>query len=678
MNKLSIAYLIVVFSALSVSCSMEKATIVDKPDMSSVNVNYTGNRAPLQPAAFIKLPMGAVKPQGWIREMLRRQGDGLAGNLGEISAWLDKRDNAWLGTGGQYAWEEMPYWFRGFLDMAYLLEDQELIEEAQLWLDAIFASQREDGWFGPVVDNGHGGRDAWPNMLMLFALQHYYEYTSDERVIDLMTDYFRYQLDVPENTFLKSYVENSRGGDNLYCVYWLYNQTGEGWLLDLAEKVHRNTADWGKENGYPNWHNVNIAECFREPAQFWQQSGNPEDLKASYDHFHLVRRIFGQVPGGMFGADENCRLGHIDPRQGTETCGFAEQMTSDGILTCITGDILWADNCEDIMFNSFPAAFMPDMRSLRYFTCPNMVVSDRRDHSPGIQNKGIFMMMNPFSSRCCQHNHAHAIPYYIQNLVLASNDNGLLLNMYNSCDVKALVADGVSVTLEERTNYPFEEDVEVVIGTESPVVFPLYMRIPSWCDDAVVRINGRKVSADAQTGKYVKVEREWNDGDVVEISLPMDLSIRRWQTNKNSASIYYGPLTFSLEIEEVVTDANGPQNVFWDSRWQPQADSLKWRACEIFPGSSWNYGLELDEDPLKDFVVEKRGFPADNYPFTHDSSPIRLRTDVARQIPEWTIDKHGICGVLPDPDPETLGAKEEVALIPMGAARLRISSFPVL
>lgn len=667
-------------SVLLVSCSAEdNALIVDMPDTETVNVNYTGNRAPLQPAAFIKLPMGAVKPQGWIREMLERQGDGLAGNLGEISAWLDKRDNAWLGTGNQWGWEEMPYWFRGFIDMAYILEDPELIAEADQWLEAIFASQREDGWFGPIVDNGHGGRDAWSNMLILFALQHYYEYTGDQRVIDLMTRYFRYQLTIPEETFLKSYVENSRGGDNLYSVYWLYNQTGEEWLLEVADKVHRNTADWGREHGYPNWHNVNIAECFREPAQFWQQSGDPEDLKATYDHFHLVRRIFGQVPGGMFGADENCRLGYMDPRQGTETCGFAEQMTSDGILTRITGDIMWADNCEDIMFNSFPAAFMPDMRSLRYFTCPNMVVSDRHDHSPGIQNRGIFMMMNPFSSRCCQHNHAHAIPYYIQNLVMASNDNGLLLNMYNSCDVNALVADNVPVTLTERTDYPFEENITVTVGTESLVTFPLYIRIPSWCEDASVRINGRKVSADAEAGKYVRVEREWRNGDVIEIRLPMELSIRRWQVNKNSASINYGPITFSLEIDEVVTDANGPQNSFWDSRWQPEADSLKWRACEIHPGSPWNYGLQLDQDdPLADFVVERKAFPADNYPFTHDSAPIRLRTKVARQIPEWGLDRHGICDVLPDPDSRTIGDKEEVTLIPMGAARLRISAFPVV
>ena len=652
--------------------------VVSNTDKTYVNSNYIGNRIPLQPLSFIKLPLGAIKPQGWIKEMLIRQKNGLAGNLGEISAWLDKRDNAWLGTGNKWGWEEMPYWLRGYVDMAYLLDDPQMIKEASVWLEAIFQSQREDGWFGPVVDNRHGGRDAWSNMLVLFALQHYYEYTSDPRVINLMTRYFKYQLEVPEETFLKSYVENSRGGDNLYNILWLYNQTGEEWLLDVAEKNHRNTANWGITNTYPNWHNVNIAECFREPALYYQLSGNKKDLDATYEHFHLVRRIFGQVPGGMFGADENCRMGFIDPRQATETCGFAEQMTSDGILTRITGDILWADNCEDILFNSFPAAFMPDMKSLRYFTAPNMVVSDRKDYSPGIQNKGTFMMMNPFSSRCCQHNHAHAIPYYIQNLVFASNDNGLMLNMYNSCDVNALVADGTPVSIKERTNYPFEEKICVEIGVEKDVVFPLYLRIPSWCDGAELSINGIKVSVKPESGKYVCINRKWMNGDQVELLLPMNLSVKRWPLNKNSATIYYGPLSFSLEINEKYNDANGPDNSFIDSRWQPEADSLKWRAYEIYPDSPWNYGLLLDDwNPVGDFEVMKSEFPVDNYPFTPQNVPIRIRAK-GKLIPSWGVDQYGLCDVLPEPSASVSERVDYISLIPMGAARLRISAFPVV
>ena len=130
------------------------------------------------------------------------------------------------------------------------------------------------------------------------------------------------------------------------------------------------------------------------------------DLEATYNDFKLIRTLYGQVPGGMFGADENARKGYDDPRQAVETCGMVEQITSDNMLLPITGDPVWADNAEDVAFNTMPAAFTPDYRALRYLTAPNMVLNDGKNHNPGIDNSGPFLMMNPFSSRCCQHNHA--------------------------------------------------------------------------------------------------------------------------------------------------------------------------------------------------------------------------------------------------------------------------------
>ncbi len=48
----------------------------------------------------------------------------------------------------------------------------------------------------------------------------------------------------------------------------------------------------------------------------------------------------------------------------------------------MTGDPLWAEHCEDVAFNSYPAAVMPDFKALRYITCPNQVVSDSQNHRP--------------------------------------------------------------------------------------------------------------------------------------------------------------------------------------------------------------------------------------------------------------------------------------------------------
>ncbi len=683
MRKIIVVSILFISSLLLFSCKSEqpegtKATVVNHPSLSEDNSFYPGNKAPLQPAHFLKLPLGSIQPEGWILKMLELQKDGLCGHLGEISAWLDKDNNAWLSDSGDHGWEEVPYWLRGYSDMAFILNDSEMKAEAMVWINAIINSQKENGWFGPEARSGNGNLDYWSNMIVLFTLQNYYEYTKDKRVIQFMTNYFQYELTVPDDKFLSSYWENSRGGDNLYSVYWLYNLTGDKFLLELADKIHRNTANWEQKSTLPNWHNVNIAQCFREPATYFMQTGDSADLAATYNDFYLIRRTFGQVPGGMFGSDENSRMGYIDPRQGTETCGFAEQMTSDGILTRITGDPLWADNCEDVLFNSFVAAFMPDMKALRYITCPNGVTADAENHSPGIDNRGPFLTMNPFSSRCCQHNHGHAIPYYIQNLVMASNDNGLAAIMYNSCTTTAKVANGQEIQLIEKTNYPFEEQVHFNVKTAESVSFPLYLRVPGWCKNASVSVNGKKLDVDAKAGKYIKLEKEWADGDQLVLNLPMELSTRTWQVNQNSVSIDYGPLTFSLKIDEEYNKISSTESAIGDSKWQKDADQEKWPAYIINPVSAWNYGLMVDKNNLQNsFEIVRKDWPADNYPFTPEASPIEIQAK-GKQIPSWEIDQYGLVDVLPLYPAETDEPTEDITLIPMGAARLRISSFPIV
>jgi hypothetical protein len=680
-NLLATFYLLFLFavSAPGANQNETSAVNVSHPPTSGQNNFYRSNRAPLLPAHFIKLPLGSIQPQGWILKLLELQKDGLCGHLGEISAWLDKDKNAWLSEGGDHGWEEVPYWLRGYSDMAFIFNDPAMKKEAMIWIEAILKSQKEDGWFGPVVKAGKDGNtDFWPNMLVLFTLQDYYEFTNDQRVITFMKNYFRFEMSVPDEKFLSSYWENSRGGDNLYSVYWLYNLTGEKWLLQLAEKIHRRTADWTQKSTLPNWHNVNIAQCFREPATWFMQSGDSTHLNASYNDFYLIRRTFGQVPGGMFGSDENSRMGYIDPRQGTETCGFAEQMTSDGILMRITGDPMWADNCEDVLFNSFTAAFTTDMKALRYITCPNEVTGDSKNHSPGIDNQGPFLTMNPFSSRCCQHNHGHALPYYLQNLVMACNDNGLAAIMYNSCITSAKVGNGSTIKLTEETKYPYEEDIRFIINTAQKVVFPLYLRIPGWCKNASVKVNGETVKINTVAGSYVRLEREWTDGDQITLNLPMALVSRTWEVNQNSVSINYGPLTFSLKIKEEYQRISSTESATGDSKWQKNADQVKWPAFEIAPKSPWNYGLILNKADLsQSFKVFIKSWPSDNYPFSPENTPIEIQAK-GRQIPSWGIDQFGLADVLPLYPAKTNKPIENITLIPMGSARLRISAFPVV
>jgi len=654
------------FCLIGLGCSGgEDILVLDKPDTRLSNDFYVGNRAPLMRSAFMKLPIGAVKPEGWVRRQLEFQAGGFTGHLTEISRFVKKEDNAWLNPAGSghSPWEEVPYWLKGFGDTGYVLGDERIIEEARPWIEAVIAGQREDGYFGPrsnltLIRNKP---DVWPNMIMLNVLQSYYEYSGDERVPDLMTKYFRWEMTVPDEDFLLPFWQNQRAGDNLASVYWLYNRTGETWLLELADKIHRNTADW--TGGVASWHGVNIAQCFRGPAIFYQQSKDPKHLAATERNYETVWGIYGQVPGGMFGADENCREGYVGPRQAAESCSMVEMMLSCEMLLKSTGDIKWADRCEDVTFNSFPASMTPGLRALHYLTAPNMILCDSGNKSPGVQNSGPMLLFDPHRHRCCQHNVGHGWPYYVEHLWLATPGNGLAAVLYAPCEVTAKVGHGAEVTITEDTYYPFDESIELVIATSEPVRFPLYLRVPGWCERPKLAINLRNVAVAAGPGSYVVISRQWADGDRVCLELPAKITTTVWTKNKNSVSVHRGPLTYSLKIGEKYVRAGGTD---------------EWPAWEIHPTTDWNYGLLLNQaNPASSFEVVRKEWPDHNQPFEASVAPIALRAK-AKKIPQWKKDRLGLVGTLQESPAKSDQPTEDVALIPMGCARLRISAFPTI
>ncbi|MHC4665781.1 MAG: beta-L-arabinofuranosidase domain-containing protein [Planctomycetota bacterium] len=649
---------------------------VEVPPTTSTNNFYVSNREPLTPSPLVKLPIGAIKPRGWLRNQLELEAAGMVGHLPELSKWCKAEGNAWLSAEGEghSGWEELVYWLKGFGDLGYVLEDERIIKEARVWIEGILSSQREDGWFGPRSNlTKQGGKpDLWPNMIALNCLQSYYEHSGDKRVLPFMSKYFRWELSVPSEDFLPKSWQKRRAGDNLESVYWLYNRTGEEWLLDVAKKVHEHTSNWTEK--VASWHGVNIAQCFRQPGVFYMQAKDAKFVRAAERNYGTVTGLYGQVPGGMFGADENCREGYDGPRQAAETCSMVEFMHSFEMLTKITGNPLWADRCEYVAFNSFPASRPPDLKGLHYLTAPNMIQLDRHNKSPGVQNSGCMLAYSPWIYRCCQHNVSHGWPYYAEELWLATPDDGLCASLYCASEVKAKVGDGTEVTIAEATDYPFRETVVFTISTPKQVRFPLYLRIPGWCQGAKVKVNGKGTEGAFEPASYAVIERTWADGDTVEVEFPARITVDVWEKNKKSMSVNRGPLTFSLKIGEKWIRYEGKNRD--NKKWRESDDNNKWPAYEVHPTTPWNYGLVFAPiDRANCFKVVKKPGPIAAQPFTPEAAPIELRAQ-AKRIPEWTIDDLGLVGKLPQSPIGSDEATETVTLIPMGCARLRISAFP--
>jgi hypothetical protein len=640
-----------------------EVTVVNQVPAVAPNPLYISNKSPLSVSPLVELPIGSVVPEGWLRHMLQLEADGMGGRLEEISPFLKFQNNGWVAADGKDGWEELPYWLKGYGDLGYVLNDPRIIENAKKWINGILARQDDDGWFGPepLRTAIKGKPDMWPHMPILNALQSFYEFTGDPRVIPFMTKYFKWQNSLPGDDFRRSWQE-TRFGDNLESIYWVYNHTGESWLLDLAQKMHENSANWTR--GVANWHNVNFSQGFREPAEYGMQGKDPKFLAATERNYQKAMGIYGQFPGGGFAADENARPGFVDPRQGFETCGIVEFMHSFEMLSKISGDPLWLDRCEYIAFNSLPAALTPDLKALHYLTPANVVQLDKNNKSPGIQNRGTMISYSPYQVyRCCQHNHVMGWPYYAEHLWMATADGGLAASLYNASEVSAKVGAGSTVKIAETTDYPFSDTVQLKVATDKPISFPLYLRVPAWCENPSVTINGQVVQAEAKPESFMVINRSWSDGDSITLTLPMKLAVKRWEKNNDSASVNYGPLSFSLEIGE---------------NWVKYGGNDQWPEEEVYPTTPWNYGLVLDaNDPATSFELVKKPGPIADQPFTAATAPLEIHAR-GQKVDAWQTDRNQLLRPLQPSPVKSDEPVESITLIPMGAARLRISAFPVI
>jgi hypothetical protein len=620
----------------------------------AVAPNYPVNRAPLQPAAFLRLPPGAVSAQGWLATQLAKQLAGLCGHYPETSHFLQYDGTGWIHP-GLAGWEEVPYWLRGYVDLAHVTGDATALATAARWIDGVLATQAADGYFGPdalrTQLNGHA--DVWPHMPMLHAIRSHAEYSGDARVGPFLTRFFGWLAAQPTGVFADGWG-TWRWGDMIDVILWHYNRTGAAALLDLVRRIHANAANW--HNAIPTAHNVNIAQGFREPAQFWALSGDPNDRAATYADYATVQSAYGQFPGGGFAGDENTRPGYTDPRQGFETCGIVEYMLSHEILTRITGDPLWSDRVEELAFNSLPAALDPAGRAVHYITSANAVDLDDAAKTMGQFQNGFAMQSyraGVDQYRCCPHNYGMGWPYYVEEMWLATNDGGLCAALLGPSTVFATVGAGAAVTVVEATDYPFADTITFTLHTGTPVAFPWTFRVPGWCVAPALAVNGGSVAV-GPGPRFATVSRTWSDGDRVTLRLPMSPVRTTWPAQHDAVSIGYGPLSFSLRITE---------------NWVQTGGSAQFPEYDVHAGSAWNYGLV----PAAPLTVSTGGVPAD--PFTVANAPVRLVTS-AQRIDAWQADAQHVVTALQDGPVATGTPVESVTLIPMGAARLRITAFP--
>lgn len=622
--------------------------------------SYIKNRAPLAEAPFMPLPAGAVSAEGWLLKQLELQKEGLTGNAESLYSGANDlgAGSDWLGGTGD-SWERAPYYAKGLVALAYVLNDKALKEKAQKWIDWSIDHQQPSGYFGPA-----GNSDWWARMPMLYAIRDYYEATNDARVIPFFTRYFQYQNSAIGSQPLSSWGK-SRAGDNIEIVFWLYNRTGDAFLLELADKLHDQAYRWTDiftnnlfnhlQADFQTKHNVNIPQAMKMPAIYSQKSQAQADREAYVRGRAHLLCDHGQ-PHGMQSGNE--MLAGKSSLTGLELCSVVEQMQSCETAQMILGDASIGDQLEQVAFNALPGALTSDIKGLQYYQQANQAIS-KHGYYAFAQAYDNGNMPGPYSGYgCCRFDFHMGWPYFVKTMWAATGDNGLAAMAYGPSTVTALVGDSVAVTIAEQTSYPFGEDVKLVLTTPGDVHFPLKLRIPAWCSEPQVKVNGVAQSGVAP-GAFYAISRTWSNSDVVSLDFPM--SVRVAEEVNGSVSIRRGPLVYSLKIGENWSVRNDYGNGF--------------REYEVLPTSAWSYALLIDKDnPEASIGVNKRAMPEN--PYIQSATPVTL-TVAARQLTLWNYAHNGrIATDPPFGEAEALSDTVQLTLTPYGAGTLRVTCFP--
>ena len=614
--------------------------------------------------AFLPLPPGAVRPQGWLRDWAVSLRDGMTGHLDEYDpvfrfGWLGQS----IGTTGEHGsgegWplEQAAYWIDGVVRLGHVLHDEALLAKVMPRLEKIADVERGNGsylwWRETFSWDGKNGRpvegfDLWSCGVLGRALIAHYEATGDRKWLACIERFFEsmpcdglFPIDRTTVNIETLYEADRLGADP---------QIWAG-VVDAARRLRREDSEWSRENYWAGMrpkdakHGVTYNELAKLPLLLYAGTGDESFKRASIQRY---QDLFSKhmLPYGVNSASEH--LAGIGGLQAAESCNVADLIWSHLWLLRILGDPADGDRIETAFFNAAPASLSRDCRMHVYYQSPN-----RPNPKPGAhggKNPSGADFARTQKPLCCTGNIQRIVPNYIIHMWMKTPDDGLAATLYGPCTVKATVAGDVDVKLSVTTDYPFGEDITMTVAPAKAVRFPLHFRIPGWCSKPSFKVNGVDVASGDAVGGYVKIDRTWTGGDTVAIRFPMTPRvIKGHETGGNPyACVHSGPLLFVRGVPEKNENENESTGV------------------------GWQYALDFESGRAADnMTINRTAMPAKwDWPY---ESPVTLT--VPAQAIEWELADQAE-GTLP-PTPVSGKAGGMIELIPYGCAKFRISMFPV-
>ena len=590
-----------------------------------------------------------LKPQGWLKRQLQIQAEGLSGNLHKI--WPDIRDSAWIG-GKCEGWERVPYWLDGFIPLAYLLEDEDMISTVKKYIDSILAKQQSDGWICPCEEKERAKYDTWALQLVCKTLTVYYECSGDERAPEAIYKAFRNYYDLLKTEKISLFGWGKfRWFESFITLNFLYEKYQEEWIRDLGKIIKAQGFDydtitykWMKPSH--KWqmitHIVNMTMMLKSEAVSYELLGEKYTDKAERLRFILDK--YNGTAFESFTGDEV--LSGLDPTRGTELCAIVEQMYSYEWLYALTGDRKWAERLEVIAFNALPATISEDMWTHQYVQQTNQIACQRT------------MIMAPFSTNgpeahlfglepnygCCTANFNQGWPKFALTPFMHNGDTVLNAVMLPS----VLTFDGITIKLE--TNYPFQSKMHYYI--DSAKDFSFIIRIPSFARN--LKVNGEEKETADLTFEIKK--------GTTEIQLEFTAEPYLKKRPHDLYALQMGSLLFSVPIKY-------KKKIIEHKR---KGVERKFPYCDyhFIPDSPWNYGFASDS-----FSVNFKGIS--DIPFADNNPPLTVTAKM--QKIDWGLKApyRSVCRKTPK-SRVPISEAETVELQPYGCSRLRMTEMPIL
>ncbi len=624
------------------------------------------------------LELGKITALGWLKEQLQRSKEGMGGNLDFLEP--DMMWNPYIKKSSISAWNQEAagwgaeisgnYWF-GLIGLAYTLNDDELKQKAEKWVDGVLKTQEEDGYLGTYSKSDDRSEDynAWGNACGFRALLLFYEATGRKDVFDAVVKALKWFVHTDEWSFT-SYA----GGYILRLMSYCAIRTDDEELKkfcqdyeDFLDKEENDTFRMGisalsdDKLYYNQNHTAGYANLVSRPAAVYLCDGDERKLNASIKGIEKIRDKCLLVNGGLAGNTE-----WLSPKCATaetEYCTSTFINSSYAIMASATGEAKWGDFIEDTLFNVAEGARKKDERAIAYFVAPNQLCAT--DHSSHVHDPhGMYAPVH--RTACCPVNSVVIVPEFIKNMAMTDEKDDLYLLCYGPAVIEH---KNTKITID--TKYPFRQNISLLISGDGG--FDLHLKKPCWCEKML--INGREYDADEKGFIKVKLEEK------IEIYTEMTAKVVETDdtdaSGKYPISVVYGPLCFALPINTVWKDkgngyANKPLPEGWcwfeadkDVKGQRLNSSIT-RLNDHY----WNFATtkEVLEKSIKVKEIEFSG-----YVWEKPSIEITVKGWHAPYLfNHYTPRTHELYG-----KKAPVSFEKEVTLVPFGCTNLRITCFPI-